>query len=412
MPLHINATTISDDAIRAEAALLADAPDPEAAARRALAVRELLLQRAGALGLLEGGAPRERVAFASRQAEDEVIGQLLDREVVTPQATPEECRRHYDAHPDRYTSGDLVEARHLLFAVTPGTPVGPLRAKAEETLGELRVHPERFAERAQSLSNCPSAAQGGSLGQFGRGQMVPEFDQALFGTDALGVLPRLVATRHGFHVVLVDHRVPGRLLPFEAVQGAIAAALEARVLARRAAPVRRGARGRRGHRRRRPRRGGLAAAAVRPPDPRAPARTPRMDDLVLRLARFERRFFPKYREAYRRLVVEGQRPRTLFIGCSDSRVVPHVLTGTGPGDLFVVRNVGNLVPPHGAGGGDPALGAALEFAIRKLRVRDVVVCGHSHCGAIRALYDEPRREPRSSRTSRAGWTTRATPCFR
>jgi len=118
-----------------------------------------------------------------------------------------------------------------------------------------------------------------------------------------------------------------------------------------------------------------------------------MDDLVSRLARFERRFFPKYREAYRRLVVEGQRPRTLFIGCSDSRVVPHVLTGTGPGDLFVVRNVGNLVPAHGEGGGDPALGAALEFAIRKLRVRDVVVCGHSHCGAIRALYEEPLHDP-------------------
>jgi peptidyl-prolyl cis-trans isomerase C len=232
MPLRINATTLSDETIRAEAALLADAPDPDAAARRALAVRELLLQRAGELGLLEDGAPRERVAFASRQAEDEVIGRLLDREVVTPQATPEECRRHYEAHPDRYTSGELVEARHLLFAVTPGTPVAALRAKAEETLGELRAHPERFAERVQALSNCPSAPQGGSLGQFGRGQMVPEFDQALFGTGAVGVLPQLVATRHGFHVVLVDHRVPGRLLPFEAAQGAIAAALEARVLAR------------------------------------------------------------------------------------------------------------------------------------------------------------------------------------
>jgi carbonic anhydrase len=114
------------------------------------------------------------------------------------------------------------------------------------------------------------------------------------------------------------------------------------------------------------------------------------DDLVKRLARFERRFFPKYREEYRRLVTEGQRPSTLFIGCSDSRIVPYILTGTGPGDLFVVRNVGNLVPAYDAAGSDPGLGAAIEFAVLKLHVRDVVICGHSHCGAIRALYDEPQ----------------------
>jgi carbonic anhydrase len=114
------------------------------------------------------------------------------------------------------------------------------------------------------------------------------------------------------------------------------------------------------------------------------------DELVKRLARFERSFFPKYREAYRRLVKEGQHPRTLFIGCSDSRIVPYVLTGTGPGDLFVVRNVGNLVPPYDPSGSDPALGAAVEFAVQSLRVRDIVICGHSHCGAIRALYEEPQ----------------------
>ena len=111
------------------------------------------------------------------------------------------------------------------------------------------------------------------------------------------------------------------------------------------------------------------------------------DDLVRRLARFERRFFPRYREAYRRLVVEGQHPRTLFIGCSDSRIVPYVLTGTGPGDLFVVRNVGNLVPPQDSPAAH-AIGAAIEFAVLKLAVRDVVVCGHSHCGAIGALYGD------------------------
>ena len=69
--------------------------------------------------------------------------------------------------------------------------------------------------------------------------------------------------------------------------------------------------------------------------------------------------------------------------------MPYVLTGTGPGDLFVVRNVGNLIPPHEASVNDPGLGAAIEFAVLKLKVRDVVICGHSHCGAVRALYEDP-----------------------
>ena len=90
------------------------------------------------------------------------------------------------------------------------------------------------------------------------------------------------------------------------------------------------------------------------------------DDLLKRLARFETRSFPKYREEYRRLVAEGQTPRTLFIGCSDSRIVPYLLTGTGPGDLFIVRNVGNLIPPYDAPGRDHGTPAAIEFAVLKL----------------------------------------------
>jgi carbonic anhydrase len=69
------------------------------------------------------------------------------------------------------------------------------------------------------------------------------------------------------------------------------------------------------------------------------------DDFLARLRRFERRFFPRYRSEYRQLVQQGQHPRTLFIGCSDSRLVPDLLTGSGPGELFIVRNVGSLIPP-------------------------------------------------------------------
>ncbi|MCK9284070.1 MAG: carbonic anhydrase [Rhodocyclaceae bacterium] len=113
-----------------------------------------------------------------------------------------------------------------------------------------------------------------------------------------------------------------------------------------------------------------------------------MDDLLKRLSRFEKRFFPRYRDEYRRLVAEGQNPRMLFIGCSDSRIVPYLLTGSGPGDLFVVRNVGSLVPPWGESQIECGTAAAVEFAVAKLKVRDIVICGHSHCGAIQALYEE------------------------
>jgi peptidyl-prolyl cis-trans isomerase C len=183
------------------------------------AVRELLRQRAVAAGLLADGAP-EDVANEAAEA-------LLEREVRTPEPTDAECRRWYEAHPDAFTSGALVQARHILFAVTPGTPVDLLRRRAEEVLHELRHHPERFAQRAAELSNCPSGAQGGALGQLLRGECVPEFERELFGADATGILPRLVNSRFGFHVVAVDARLEGRRVPYEAAREQVAARLSA-----------------------------------------------------------------------------------------------------------------------------------------------------------------------------------------
>jgi carbonic anhydrase len=113
------------------------------------------------------------------------------------------------------------------------------------------------------------------------------------------------------------------------------------------------------------------------------------DDLLRRLRQFETRFFPRFERHYRHLVDEGQKPRTLFIGCSDSRVVPDLLTGASPGELFVVRNVGNLVPPYDVDGQVHAAAAAIEYAVQKLEVQEIVVCGPSHCGAIAALYGDP-----------------------
>jgi carbonic anhydrase len=100
------------------------------------------------------------------------------------------------------------------------------------------------------------------------------------------------------------------------------------------------------------------------------------DPLLERLRRFHDDAFPQYRAHFRTLVDEGQHPTTLFIGCSDSRLVPYLLTGTGPGDLFLVRNVGAFVPPYDGSRGYHGTAAAIEFAVLTLDVRRIVVCGH------------------------------------
>lgn len=111
------------------------------------------------------------------------------------------------------------------------------------------------------------------------------------------------------------------------------------------------------------------------------------DDLLERLRRFHEHTFPGMQEQSRSLVQQGQHPTILFIGCSDSRLVPYLLTGTGPGELFIVRNVGAFVPPYDGSAGFHGTSAAIEFAVLSLQVSSIVVCGHSHCGGIRALYE-------------------------
>lgn len=112
------------------------------------------------------------------------------------------------------------------------------------------------------------------------------------------------------------------------------------------------------------------------------------DELLQRLRRFHDHTFPGVQEQFQTLVKDGQHPTILFIGCSDSRLVPYLLTGTGPGELFIVRNVGAFVPPYDGSAGYHGTSAAIEFAVLNLKVSRIVVCGHSHCGGIRALYEE------------------------
>ena len=93
------------------------------------------------------------------------------------------------------------------------------------------------------------------------------------------------------------------------------------------------------------------------------------------------------RERYRSLAREGQTPETMVIACCDSRAAPEQIFDTGPGELFVVRNVANLVPPYAPDGGHHSTSAALEFAVQSLKVKHIVVLGHGRCGGIRAALD-------------------------
>lgn len=110
-----------------------------------------------------------------------------------------------------------------------------------------------------------------------------------------------------------------------------------------------------------------------------------MQKLIKGLHAFQDKVFQGERALFEELA-RGQSPETLFITCSDSRISPNLLTQTKPGELFSIRNAGNIIPPHGAGaaGGEAA---AIEYAVSVLGVKDVVICGHSHCGAMAALLD-------------------------
>lgn len=108
-----------------------------------------------------------------------------------------------------------------------------------------------------------------------------------------------------------------------------------------------------------------------------------MNELIGRVLSFQRDDFPRQSGLYGHLAANGQRPSTLMIACADSRVVPEHITRAAPGDLFVCRNAGNIVPPFAQANG--GVTATVEYAVAVLGVTDVVVCGHSDCGAMKAL---------------------------
>lgn len=158
----------------------------------------------------------------------DAIERLLDRELKVPQPSEDACRRHFEAHRARYGIGERLALRHVLFAVTPGVDVQALRQRAEALLFELRCADpdgDAFGAAARQWSNCPSGADGGELGWVGRDDCAPEFARDVFGQDTVGVLPRLVHSRFGLHVVEVRSRESGAAPDFDQVRAAVALTL-------------------------------------------------------------------------------------------------------------------------------------------------------------------------------------------
>jgi peptidyl-prolyl cis-trans isomerase C len=197
-------------------------------ALRQRACTELLRQAAQRSGLLAASDAASADGVISEAASN-AIEALLEKNLNVPEPSEEACRRHHAAHEGAYRIGERVRMRHILFAVTPGVDVAALRKRAEGIFLDVRCHDgqagDRFADAARQWSNCPSGAEGGDLGWLGADDCAPEFARELFGHAEIGVLPRLVHSRFGLHIVEVLERKPGVAQPFESVRGAVAMSL-------------------------------------------------------------------------------------------------------------------------------------------------------------------------------------------
>lgn len=195
---------------------------------RQRACTELLRQAAQHNGLLAADDTPAADGVISEAAAN-AIEALLDTILEISEPSEEVCQRHYAAHQGSFSPGEKIHARHILFAVTPGVDVVALRKRAEAALLDVRCHDGNnsvaFVMTARELSNCPSGAEGGDLGWLTSNDCAPEFARELFGHAEVGVLPRLMHSRFGLHVVEVLQREPGVVQSFESVRGAVAMSL-------------------------------------------------------------------------------------------------------------------------------------------------------------------------------------------
>ncbi|MBA2919959.1 peptidylprolyl isomerase [Sphingomonas sp. MAH-20] len=228
--VRVNGVEITPEAI-AQEIQHHPAPDAETAwieAARALAVRELLLQEARRLGI--EAEPDNDEAGRAEADDDALVRALLEEEVQPARAGETECRRYYEANRARFRTPDLFEASHILIEPEEDSPAAwaAAEARALTIAAEVGDDPAAFAAAARAFSGCASAQQDGSLGQIRRGELVGPVQA---GIEALadGTTARApVRSRFGWHVLRLQRRIPGHILPFEAVRPRIADMLEAR----------------------------------------------------------------------------------------------------------------------------------------------------------------------------------------
>jgi peptidyl-prolyl cis-trans isomerase C len=228
--VRVNGVEITPEAI-AQEIQHHPAPDAETAwieAARALAVRELLLQEAHRLNI--AAEPDNDEAGRTEADDDALVRTLLEEEVQPARAGETECLRYYEANRARFRTPDLFEASHILIEPEEDSAAGwaAAEARALTIAAEVGDDPAAFAAAARAFSGCASAQQDGSLGQIRRGELVGPVQA---GIEALadGTTARApVRSRFGWHVLRLQRRIPGHILPFEAVRPRIADMLEAR----------------------------------------------------------------------------------------------------------------------------------------------------------------------------------------
>ena len=191
------------------------------AAARALIIRTLLLEQAKRLNIV---AEPDWVEAGKRELDDEArIRALMESEIQMSEPSEQACRALYEESPNRFRTADLFEASHILFAAHPHDVVAYAAASksAEAAIAELKLSPGRFESMARELSQCDSRNSGGRLGQIVPGETVPEFEAALCSLKVGAITTEPVMTRFGAHVVRLDARAAGNVLPFEYVRSSI-----------------------------------------------------------------------------------------------------------------------------------------------------------------------------------------------
>ena len=218
------------------------APTPGEAlleAARSLVIRELLWQEAKDKNLVPDNEDNAQKDSAKKDDSgedcvhqtklDAAISALLESEIKTPEASEEDCKAFYDRDPSRFSTETIWEVRHILVSANPKDKKAfdQAREKAYAILEQVKKNPQNFATIAKDISSCPSAAEGGNLGQITRGSTVPEFENALKKAKKTGLLMQPIESRYGYHIVEINQIIPGEILPLELVKEKIAAWLEA-----------------------------------------------------------------------------------------------------------------------------------------------------------------------------------------